>query len=176
MPTSPRSVLIVFGGLPGTGKTTVSQALSRTLAATYLRIDAIEQAIRAAGVSEVGATGYTVANALADANLRLGHTVIADCVNPVPESRRGWRETAARSSAQLIEVEIVCSDLVEHRKRVEGRLADIPGHLLPSWEQVMKHVFEPWEGDHLILDTATMPLADALYRVEEYVLKQRSNG
>jgi hypothetical protein len=40
----------------------------------------------------------------------------------------------------------------------------------------MKHVFEPWEGDHLILDTATMPLADALYRVEEYVLKQRSNG
>lgn len=110
----------------------MSQALARRLGATYLRIDAIEQAIKAGGASEVGATGYTVANALAEANLRLGHTVIADCVNPVPESRRGWRETAARSSAQLIEVEIVCSDLAEHRKRVEGRLADIPGHLLPE--------------------------------------------
>ena len=169
-------VLIVFSGLPGTGKTTVSQALAKRLNATYLRIDVVEQALIAAGIGEIGATGYGVANALAESNLRLGGTVIADCVNPVSESRNGWRETAARSSAQLIEVEIICSDVAEHRRRVESRLADIPDHTVPRWEAVMQHEFEPWIGDRLILDTAIIPLADAVQRVEEYVLEHSPGG
>jgi len=123
-----RPVLIVFGGLPGTGKTTVAQALATKLKATYLRIDAIEQAIKSSGIGEVGAAGYMVANALAEANLKLGISVVADCVNPVSESRNGWKQTAGRCTAQLVEIEIVCSDPVEHRNRVEGRTADIPGH------------------------------------------------
>ncbi|WP_225152486.1 AAA family ATPase [Bradyrhizobium sp. NBAIM08] len=43
------SSLIVFGGLPGTGKTTIARELTARLAATYLRIDAIEQPLRDAG-------------------------------------------------------------------------------------------------------------------------------
>jgi predicted kinase len=168
-------MLIVFGGLPGTGKSSVSQALARRLGATYLRIDAIEQAMKSAGIGEVGATGYTIANALAEANLRLGHAVVADCVNPVAESRGGWRESASRAGARLVEIEIVCSDLVEHRRRVEGRSADIPGLVLPTWQGVMNHRFEPWHGEHLVLDTAAMPLADAIRSAEEYVL-QRGDG
>lgn len=39
-------MLIVFGGLPGTGKSTIARALARALRATYLRVDVIEQAIR----------------------------------------------------------------------------------------------------------------------------------
>jgi len=43
-PSSP--LLIVFGGLPGTGKTTIARELTRRLAATYLRIDMIERRLR----------------------------------------------------------------------------------------------------------------------------------
>jgi len=93
-----RPVLIVFGGLPGTGKTTLSRELARRLAATYLRIDVIEQTLRSAG-HEVGPLGYAVANALAAENLRLGRVVIADCVNPVQASRDSWRHTALQTSA-----------------------------------------------------------------------------
>jgi predicted kinase len=85
--------LIVFAGLPGTGKTTVSRELTIRLAATYLRIDAIEQTLQAVGVV-VGEMGYAVANALAAENLKLGRIVVADCVNPVLASRVGWRQTA----------------------------------------------------------------------------------
>jgi predicted kinase len=166
LPSGP--ILFVFGGLPGTGKTTVSQALAQKLGATYLRIDAIEQALKAAGIGDVGAAGYTVANALAEANLRLHQSVVADCVNPVSESRNGWKETARRGAARLVEIEIVCSDPAEHRKRVERRSADIAGHLLPSWEEVTRHVFEPWSGDHLTLDTAVISVADAIRRIEDY--------
>jgi predicted kinase len=163
-------LLIVFGGLPGTGKTSVSQALAQRFAATYLRIDVIEQAIKAAGVLEVGASGYAVANALAEANLKLGGLIIADCVNPVAASRQGWSDVAVRTSAQLVEIEVVCSDPLEHRKRVESRLPDIAGHVLPTWDEVMKHYFEPWPGDHLVLDTAALSLVDAAKRAETYIL------
>ena len=99
------SLLIVFAGLPATGKTTLARELARRLAATHLRIDTIEQSLKAAGLA-VGPTGYEIANALAADNLMLGRPVIADCVNPVLASRNGWRETAFRCSARLVEAEI----------------------------------------------------------------------
>jgi len=97
-------MLIVFSGLPGTGKTTIAQSLATRLEATYLRIDTIEQAIRNAGVlaDDVGSSGYRVANELAMNNLRPGRSVVVDCVNPVAESRQAWADVAARSGVALL--------------------------------------------------------------------------
>ena len=163
-------MLIVIGGLPGTGKTTVSRGLAKRCAATYLRIDLIEQAIRAADVlaADVGPAGYRVANALAAVNLALGRTVIADCVNPVAASRRAWRAVAVGAGIRLLEIEVICSDRVEHRRRVETRASDIPGLKPPSWTSVMRHEFEPWDRPHLILDTSRLSAADAISLVEQH--------
>ncbi|WP_230851520.1 AAA family ATPase, partial [Pseudomonas savastanoi] len=67
-------MLIVFSGLPGTGKTTIAKDLAATTGAVYLRIDAIEQAIRSSGAlaQDVGRSGYMVANELALSNLCIG--------------------------------------------------------------------------------------------------------
>ena len=67
-------MLIVFGGLPGTGKTIISRMIAIRRAAIYLRIDAIEQAIRNSNVlaGDVGPAGYGVANVLAESNLAIG--------------------------------------------------------------------------------------------------------
>lgn len=145
--------LIVLGGLPGTGKTKISRELTRRLAATYLRIDAIEQTLRAAGHT-VGATGYVLANALAAENLELGRVVVADCVNPVLASRVGWRQTASQKSACVVEIEVICSDVGLYRKRVETRTSDISGLKLPTWDEVVNREYEPWDREHLVLDTA----------------------
>jgi len=63
-------MLIVFGGLPGTGKTTLARAFAQERLATYLRIDTIEQALRSSDVlaGDVGPAGYIVAYALAEAS------------------------------------------------------------------------------------------------------------
>ncbi len=160
-------MLIVFGGLPGVGKTTIARAVAGALPAVYLRVDAIEQAIRDAGglADEVGTAGYGVAGALAESNLAIGQSVVVDCVNPVRESRAAWREIAARVGVGLVEVEVVCSDAAEHRRRVEGRVSDIAGLRLPSWAEVMGRYYEAWEEPHVLVDSSLIGVEAAVERV-----------
>lgn len=157
-------MLIVFSGLPGTGKTTIARELARQTGAVYLRIDVIEQAIRDAGVlaGDVGASGYGVANALALSNLQLGHRVVADCVNPVQESRAAWTATAATAGVALFNIQVVCTDAQEHRRRVETRTGDIPGLTPPTWQSVSTHEYERWGQPVLTLDTASVTATEAV--------------
>ena len=48
-------MFVIFAGLPGAGKSTIAQQLAREVGAVYLRIDSIEQAIRASGMMAPGA-------------------------------------------------------------------------------------------------------------------------
>ncbi len=168
-------MLIVFGGLPGTGKTTISRRVARALAATHLRVDLIEQAMRDSGVpaGAVGASGYAVAQTLAGANLGDGRVVVADCVNPVTASREGWRAVAARAAVRLTEVEVVCSDPHEHRRRVEERVSDIPGLVLPAWEAILRSDYEPWDRPHLVIDSAGSSPSEAVAAVLGIVARDR---
>ena len=133
-----------------------------------LRIDTIEQAMRNVGLAVSGPEGYLVARDLAEDNLRLGHMVIVDSVNPLAITRDYWRETAARLTVELVEIEVVCSDRALHRERVESRVADIPGHVLPTWQQVLDRHYEPWTGAHVV-DTAGRTLEDAVSQAEAIV-------
>jgi len=154
-------VLIIFSGRSGTGKTTISRELARQLNAVYLRIDTIEQALRNAGVI-VEAQGYEVAHAVAEENLRLGHRVVADSVNPWPLTRAAWRAVAGRAGVRHLDVEVVCSYVAVHRQRVEARAADIPGHTVPTWEDVVDRDYRPWDTDRLEVDTARVAVDEAV--------------
>ena len=158
------SVLIVFGGLPGTGKTSIARELSARMDAVYLRIDTIEQALRnSPGLSQaINEEGYRVAYAVAADNLRLGRTVISDSVNPVQESRDAWMEVGRLANSFFIEVEVLCSDAEAHRQRVETREAGIPGLTLPTWEEVVAREYLPWNRDHIVIDTAHKTVPDSV--------------
>ncbi len=135
------------------GKTAIATGLARGIKAVHLRIDSIEQALRNSSVTISGPEGYMVAYAIAEDNLRLGRTVIADSVNPVEATRAAWRRVAERTGKRCVEIEIVCSDQEEHRRRVESRIADIVGHQLPTWQQVCDREYEPWQAS-IVIDTA----------------------
>lgn len=161
-------MLIALGGLPAVGKTTLATSLAQRTGAVHLRIDTIEQAIRNAGLVVSGPEGYLVARELAEDNLRLGHPVIVDSVNSVASTRDYWRKIAAKLNMRLVEIEVVCSDKREHRRRVESRATDIRGLVLPTWQQVLDRQYEPWKDAHVI-DTAGRTLEDTLSRAEEIV-------
>jgi len=154
-------MLIVMSGLPGVGKTAISRALAQAIGAVHLRIDSIEQALRAAGMRVEG-EGYAVAHAVAADNLTLGRTVVADCVNPWPLTRTAWRSVAERAGVRVLEVELVCSDEIEHRRRVESRVADIDGHELPTWKDVVERDYRPWDTPRLVIDTAQASIAQSV--------------
>ncbi|WP_263263493.1 AAA family ATPase [Pseudomonas sp. RIT-PI-S] len=157
-------MLMVFSGLPGTGKTTLARQLALDLGALYLRIDTIEQAIRNSGAlaGDVGRSGYFVANELASNNLRLGNTVVVDGVNPVTASRQAWCDVAERSGASLMNVQVVCSDAREHQRRVEARAGDIAGLVPPDWGSVLNHEYEPWSTPPFTVDTASASAQEAV--------------
>ncbi|MFV3014986.1 AAA family ATPase [Pseudomonas sp. KHB2.9] len=165
-------MLIVFSGLPGTGKTTIAKALVATTGALYLRIDTIEQAIRNSGAlaQDVGRSGYMVANELALSNLSLGRMVIVDCVNPVVESRMAWNEAASKAGVRLVNIEVICSDKNEHRRRIETRLGDIPGLIPPTWQSVLDHEYEAWAEAPFCIDTALTSPEQAVSMLTEGLL------
>jgi len=154
-------MLIGLSGLPGVGKTSIAIALARATGATHLRIDSIEQALRNEGIKVEG-QGYAVAYAVAGDNLRLGRLVIADCVDPWPLTRRAWQGVAQRAGVRMLAVELVCSDAEEHRRRVETRRPDIPGHQLPAWQDVLALDYRPWDQDHVVIDTARGSVEDSV--------------
>lgn len=104
-------MLVIFSGLPGTGKSTIAMALAIKRSVTYVRVDEIEHPLSRDGILSDGRTAdYLAGFAVASSNLRLGNHVIADSVNPVPESRQGWREVAIGAATPFLEIEVVCSD------------------------------------------------------------------
>jgi predicted kinase len=147
-------MLYIFSGLPGTGKTVLSRELARQRSVVHLRIDTIEQVLRAGGHTFRGPEGYQVAYEIAADNLRLDLDVVADSVNPLQITRSAWRAVAERCGAAYTEIEVICSDRGEHRRRVELRSSDVPGLRLPTWEEVEEREYERWDRPRVVVDTA----------------------
>ena len=160
-------MLIVLSGLPGVGKTTIARELARLIGAVHIRIDSIEIAIRESGIvtGSLDDAGYRVGYAVAEDNLRLGRSVIADSVNPWPMTRDAWRQVAVRTESVIIEVEIECSDAPEHRRRVEQRLGTIPGMDGPTWDQVITRDYRAWDRERFVIDTAGQTLGQSVAKL-----------
>jgi predicted kinase len=153
-------VLIAMAGLPGSGKSAVAALLGRRLACPVVSVDPIEAAMWRAGVARSEATGlaaYVVAEAVADGVLTLGQSVIVDAVNAVETARGQWRSLAERHGVAAAFIEVVCSDPLAHRWRLEGRVRNIEGFGEPTWEAVerLRSEFAPWVDNRLVLDTVT---------------------
>ena len=163
-PAAGAPVLVVVGGLPATGKSTVAGALARRAGFAFVRVDRTEQAIiDSAGLRQpLGPVGYTVAYGVAAEQIRHGVSVVAECVNPLGVTRDAWRDVADGHGARLVEVELVCTDRAAHGERARTREVDIPGLRLPDWEQITSREYEPWDRDHLVIDTATRTPAEAV--------------
>lgn len=161
--------LVVLGGLPGVGKTSVARELCRRVGAAHLRVDTIEQGLVRGGLptDQLFVQGYAAAYAVATDQLAVGLSVVADMVNDVEEPRQQWKRVADVSGARLVRVLVECSDESVHRGRVEGRPADIEDHRLPTWADVLTREVLPWPEADVVVDTARLSPAEAAALIAE---------
>ena len=173
-------MLIIFGGLPGTGKTTISKEVASRLKAVYLRVDTVEQTLKnLEGYPDsliIGSEGYVISYAIAKENLALGLDVIADSVNPIAITRHDWRQVAKEADTDYVEIELICSDKIQHQGRIEKRVADINGHKLPTWKDVLNRDYEPWESISMIIDTSKHTVDESVQKIIELLASLQNKG
>lgn len=147
-------MLLIFGGLPASGKSTISKGVARELSAVHIRVDTIEQALRDVGLANVHSEGYELAYKIAADNLALGLSVVADSVNAIGVTRNAWRAVGEAVGVPVLEIEIICSDKAEHRQRLESRALDIKRLAQPTWADVLAREYEPWPQAQVVVETA----------------------
>jgi predicted kinase len=168
---APRPCAIVVGGVPGTGKSTLAEALARELRAPVFSMDWQMGALVPFGVlrkDNLEPLSELMVAASMARQLQLGLDTILDIVALRAGERRRLSEIAGALDAAFIEVECQCSDGQVHRSRVEGRARGIPGWPgTVTWEHVqrMRERWEPWPEPHLVVDSAVEPPDKVLRRV-----------
>jgi hypothetical protein len=69
---------------------------------------------------------------------------------------------------------VICSDQVEHRRRVESRTAEIPGFRLPTWDEVVNRDWDPWDSSaRIVIDSGGQTPAQSSAALE-HALASRS--
>ena len=163
-------MLIILGGLPGVGKTTIARELAKQLRAVHIRIDSIENAIVRSSLKVEDAidSGYLVGYSIAEDNLKIGRTVIADSVNSIEITRKGWRAVAKKSGCRYLQVEIICSNKDLHKQRVETRKSDINNFRLPDWKKVEERDYHKWNDVDLVVDSSEA-ISSSIKRIIERI-------
>lgn len=76
-------------------------------------------------------------------------------IAPVEAARENWRKLAHANDANLMLIEVICTDEQIHKQRIEARVRNIEGKPEITWERVLerKCEYEPWPDERLILDS-----------------------
>ena len=172
--------LVVFSGLPGTGKSVLAEAVARELGIPVFAKDWIEATLLHCELTPtnqdkpLGSAAYQLLTVFAERQLMLGQSVILDSVASTQSIRSTWRELAEKYNAKWLVIECICSDEKVHRARLGTRQRGIPGWHELAWSDVelVKNYYHPWDEKRLILD-AMQPFEDNLNLVFGYL---RSEG
>jgi predicted kinase len=165
--------LIVVSGLPGVGKTAIATAVAARLNGVHLSVDPVEDAMLRCDLPagwSVGVAAYEAVRTMAESNLALGRVVVVDAVNDSEAARDTWRTTASTSESSLRFAVLTCSNLDEHRRRLEGRFRRFSRLPEPPWSQVLSRArdYAPWICEHLDVDTCATSVSDACDRICAY--------
>lgn len=181
-PATESPVVVLVAGVPGAGKSTLAESLARAWRRPIVSMDWVQGTVtQFPELSDETARGLVALNLTASVarHVTLGIDVVVDVAGHTVEGRARWRELVERLGGVFVGVECMCSDERLHRERVEGRDRGIPGwYPTVPWEHVqrMRGLWEQWEDEHLVLDSAVETPASSLRKVLDVVRGLRSTG
>ena len=156
---SPSPRLILVGGGPGSGKSTLSQGVARRLGAVWIRSDEVRKDIAGLGhddhawaepgegiyTAEMTAKVHDELRRQATLLLQRGESVVVDATWSSAQSRALMRACAELSAAEVDELQCVLPPAVA-RERIARRSASIynPSDATPELVDHMLARFDPW--------------------------------
>jgi predicted kinase len=173
--------LIVFSGLPGTGKSRLAEALARDFGIPVFAKDWLEATLVRSELKptkeekSLGFAGYELLTILAERQLMLGQSVVLDSVAASQTIRSTWRHLSDQYEADWRVIECICSDEALHRSRLKDRKRHIPGWHELEWSEIerVKRYYLPWEEERLVLDM-THPFDKNVSRAKAYCGVERT--
>jgi uncharacterized protein len=151
--------LVVVGGLPGTGKSTLAGAIGDALGATVLRSDEVRKELAGMPVdqpapdefgqgiydAETTAATYRELLSWAEVALGMGESVVLDASWSDAGRRAQARDLAARNHADLVELLCeVAPEVAAERIRARAEAGGGPSDATPAIAATMAAIADPW--------------------------------
>lgn len=167
------TTLVIFSGLPGTGKSTLANRLARELRWPLLRIDDVAGNVPENADYHFWDEKILVLLTIAAAQVELGVSVIADSVF-MGADRFHAQEIAQKHGALFRPIYCFVSDESLWEKRVTERSEILADPAVATWERIQhqRQWFAPWQpGTGLFVD-AVQPVEQNYARVKGFVTSQ----
>ena len=163
--------LIIFSGLPGTGKSTLADRLAREVRWPLLRIDDVAGQVPPDADYHFWDEKILVLLTIVEAQLKLGLSVIAASVF-MGADRMHAQEIARKYNATFRPVYCFISDETIWEKRVNERIDSSQQPGIATWKQIQhqRQWYLPWQpGTGLFVD-ALEPVEKNYAKVLEFVV------
>ena len=158
-----RTRLVLTGGLPGTGKSTLAARLAGAHPFVVLRSDEVRESRPDRYAPACVDATYDELLRRAEELLGLGESVIVDATWSSAARRARAREVGARTASDVVELRCeVAADVA--RARIRRRLATggDASEATPEVADAMAASFDPWPGAHIVETTTPVDVAPLL--------------
>jgi len=168
--------LVIFSGLPGTGKSTLASRLARELQYPLLCVDdVIGEVPENAGIP-FWDSRVAILLSLVETQLKVGLSVIADSVF-MNMDRHHAQELARKYQARFLPIYVFISDEKIWKERVTTRFSELNHPNVAAWEQIehQRERFRAWEAGTALFIDSLHPVEQNYMKVREYVLDMDVN-
>ncbi|HJR78745.1 MAG TPA: ATP-binding protein [Anaerolineales bacterium] len=168
-----QTTLVIFSGLPGTGKSTLAEKLARELRWPLLCIDDVVGEIPEHPNMAFWDSKVAILLGLTETQLKSGVSVIVDSVF-MNLDRNHAQELARKHKARFLPIYVFVSDENVWKERVATRYLEFKKNNIATWEQIQhqRGHFRAWEPDTALFIDSLKPIDENYADILAFIMNE----